>query len=152
MRAAIDNLNDPGAESPVPFHGYGAFRFGADTLVVLDRGDAVGLRQLIADKDYNSRKFRQSLRTRGILPCIPPKCRPQNWKRRQGRPVKQYTEEYRQRWPVEPGALRAGFAWLGHQRGLLVWHEAKSENFHTFCALACIRLALMAAVQCAPLY
>lgn len=61
-------------------------------------------RQLIADKGYDSRRFRQSLHARGIRPCIPSKRRPTNWKPRQGRPVKAYTEEYRQRWPVEPGA------------------------------------------------
>lgn len=58
-------------------------------------------RQLIADWGYDSRKFRQALHRRGIRLCIPPKRRPQNWKPRQGRPVNEYTEEYRQRWPVE---------------------------------------------------
>lgn len=66
-------------------------------------------RQLIADKGYDSRKFHQSPHARDIRPCISPKRRPKNWKPRQGRPVKQYTEEYRQRWPVE-----CTFAWLGH--------------------------------------
>jgi transposase len=98
--------------------------------------------QLIADKEYDSRAFRQSLHQRGIRPCIPPKRRPTNWKPRVGRPVKQYTEEYRQRWPVE-----RTFAWLGHQRRLLVRHEAKVDNFHAFYTLACIRIAL-AAVLC----
>ena len=65
------------------------------------------------------------------------KRRPQNWKARQGRPVKQYTEEYRSRWPVE-----RTFAWLGHQRRLLVRHEHKAENFHAFSTLACMRIAL----------
>jgi transposase len=103
-------------------------------------------RQLIADKGYDSRTLRQSLHLRGIRPCIPPKRRPKNWKPRQGRPVKQYTEEYRRRWPVE-----RTFAWLGHQRRLLVRHEHKAANFHAFYTLACIRLALMASVQCARL-
>ncbi len=79
---------------------------------------------------------------RGIRPCLPPKRRPKNWKPRQGRPVKAYTEEYRQRWPVEPGALWAGFAWLGHQRRLLVRHERKVEIFHAFYTIAGVRLAL----------
>jgi hypothetical protein len=34
------------------------------------------------------------------------------------------------------------FAWLGHQRRLLVRHERNAENFHTFYTLACIRIAL----------
>ncbi len=94
-------------------------------------------RQLIADKGYDSRAFRRLLHQRGIRPCIPPKRRPANWKPRQGRPVKPYTEEYRHRWPVE-----RTFAWLGHQRRLLVRHEHKAENFHAFSTIACIRIAL----------
>ena len=35
-------------------------------------------RQLIADKGYDSRKFRQSLQGRMPRPCIPPKRRPKN--------------------------------------------------------------------------
>jgi transposase len=99
-------------------------------------------RQLIADKGYDSWKFRQSLHQRGIRPCIPPKRRPKIWQPRQGRPVKAYTEEYRQRWPVE-----RTFAWLGHQRRLLVRHEYKAENFHAFFTLACIRIALIAMLR-----
>jgi transposase len=99
-------------------------------------------RQLIADKGYDSRKFRQALHARGIRPCIPPKRRPTNWKPRQGRPVKQYTEEYRRRWPVE-----RTFAWLAHQRRLLVRHEHKADNFHAFHTLGCIRIALIALLR-----
>jgi transposase len=104
-------------------------------------------RQLIADKGYDSRKFRQSLHARGIRPCVPPKRRPANWKPRPGRPVKAYTEEYRQRWPVE-----RTFAWLGHQRRLLVRHECKAENFHAFYTIACIRIALAVVLRQAPTY
>ena len=39
-------------------------------------------RQLIADRGYDSRKFRQSLHAGGIRPCNPPKRRPKNWKPR----------------------------------------------------------------------
>lgn len=80
-------------------------------------------RQLIADKGYDSRMLRRSLHQRGIRPCIPPKRRPTNWKPRQGRPVKAYTEEYQRRWPVE-----RTFAWLGHQHRLLVRHEHTAAN------------------------
>jgi transposase len=99
-------------------------------------------RQLIADRGYDSRTLRQSLHARCIRPCIPPKQRPKNWKPRQGRPIKQYTEEYRQRWPVE-----RTFAWLGHQRRLLVRHERKADNFHAFYTLACARIALVALLR-----
>jgi transposase len=102
-------------------------------------------RQLIADKASDSRKLRQSLYTRGIRPCIPPKRRPKNWKPRQGRPVKQYTEEYRQRWPVE-----RTFAWLGHQRRLLVRHERTAANFHAFYTIACIRIAVNRLIGASP--
>ena len=94
--------------------------------------------QLVADKGYDSRKFRQLLHKRGIRPCIPPKRRPKNWRPRRGRPVEAYTEEYRHRWPVE-----RTFAWLGHQRRLLVRHEHKVGNFHAFYTLACIRIVLL---------
>lgn len=94
-------------------------------------------RQLIADKGYDSRALRQRLHRRGIRSCIPPKRRPEGWKPRMGRPIEQYTEEYRHRWPVE-----RTFAWLGHQRRLLVRHERKAENFHAFYILACLRIAL----------
>lgn len=95
-------------------------------------------RQLIADKGYDSRKFRQALHRRGIRPCIPPKRRPANWKARQGRPVKDYTEEYRHRWPVE-----RTFAWLGHPRRLFVRHGHNAANSHAFSIIACIRIVLL---------
>jgi transposase len=97
--------------------------------------------------DATAHRRLQPLHKRGIRPCIPPKRRPKNWKPHQVRPVKQYTEEYRHRWPVEPCALWAAFAWLGHQRRLLVRHEHKSETFHAFCTLACPRIALIAVLR-----
>jgi hypothetical protein len=128
--------------------GVGEVRMAAATLATIQVPQRKGKpksrpRQLIADKGYDSRPLRRSLHARGIRPCIPPKRRPSNWKQRQGRPVKEYKEEYRHRWPVEPGALRAGFAWLGHQRRLLVRHEHKAANFHAFYTLACIRMSLL---------
>jgi hypothetical protein len=46
--------------------------------------------------------------------------------------------------PLARGAGRPldSFAWLGHQRRLLVRHEYKLENFHALYTLACIRIAL----------
>jgi transposase len=127
--------------------GVGEVRMAAATLATIQVPQRKGKpksrpRQLIADKGYDSRPLRRSLHARGIRPCIPPKRRPSNWKQRQGRPLKQYTEEYRHRWPVE-----RTFAWLGHQRRLLVRHEYKLENFHAFYTLACIRIALIAVLR-----
>ena len=127
--------------------GVGEVRMAEATLATISVPQKKGKpksrpRQLIADKGYDSREFRQSLHHRGIRPCIPPKRRPQNWKPRQGRPVKQYTEEYRRRWPVE-----RTFAWLGHQRRLLVRHERHAANFHAFYTLACVRIALVALLR-----
>jgi transposase len=39
------------------------------------------------------------------------------------------------------------FAWLGHQRRLLVRHEYKAENFHAFFTVACIRIVLVALLR-----
>jgi transposase len=122
--------------------GVGEVRMAGATLATIAVPEKKGKpksrpQQLITDKGYDSWKLRQSLHQRGIRPCIPPKRRPQNWKPRQGRPVKEYKEEYRQRWPVE-----RTFAWLGHQRRLLVRHEHKAENFHALYTLACIRIVL----------
>ena len=127
--------------------GVGEVRMAAATLATISVPQKRGKpksrpRQLIADKGYDSREFRQSLHARGIRPCVPPKRRPKNWKPHQGRPVKEYTKEYRRRWPVE-----RTFAWLGHQRCLLVRHEHKAANFHAFYTLACIRLALVALLR-----
>ncbi len=99
-------------------------------------------RQLIADKGYDSRPLRRRLRERGIRPCIPPKRRPGHWKPAAGRPLETFTTEYAQRWPVE-----RTFAWLGHQRRLLVRHEHKAANFHAFFTLACIRIAVRALLR-----
>lgn len=95
-------------------------------------------RQLIADRGYDSRLLRRRLRERGIRPCIPPKRRPDHWTPASGHPSEIFTVEYAHRWSVE-----RTFAWLGHQRRLLVRHEHKSANFHAFYTLACTRIALM---------
>jgi hypothetical protein len=46
--------------------------------------------------------------------------------------------------PLASGARRprGSFAWLGHQRRLLVRHEHRVENFHAFYIVACTRIAL----------
>jgi transposase len=39
------------------------------------------------------------------------------------------------------------FAWLGHQRRLLVRHEQKAATFQAFYTLACVRIALLALLR-----
>ena len=93
--------------------------------------------QLVADRGYDSRPLRRRLRARGVRPCIPPRRRPASWRPARGRPPSPFAAEYARRWPVE-----RTFAWLGHQRRLLVRHERLPEVFHAFLALACALVAL----------
>lgn len=127
--------------------GVGEVRMAEATLATISVAQKKGRpksrpRQLIADRGYDSRPLRRRLRERGIRPCIPPRRRPSDWKPATGRPLEQFAVEYAHRWPVE-----RTFAWLGHQRRLLVRHERKAANFHTFYTLACIRIALMAILR-----
>jgi transposase len=123
--------------------GVGEVRMAEATLATISVPQKKGRpksrpRQLIADKGYDSRPLRRRLRERGIRPCIPPRRRPGHWKPASGRPLASYTIENAHCWPVE-----RTFAWLGHQRRLLVRHEYKAANFHAFYTLACIRIALI---------
>ena len=72
-------------------------------------------RQLTADRAYDSRAFRHSLRKRGIKVCIPPRRRPQNWRKKRGRPVIADRDTYKQRFKVE-----RSFSWMGNYRCLLI--------------------------------
>jgi DDE family transposase len=95
--------------------GVGEVRMAEATLATISVPQKKGKpksrpQQLIADKGYDSRMPRRCSDRRGIRHCIPPKRRPTNWKPRQGRPLEEYTEEYRHRWPIE-----RTFAWLGHR-------------------------------------
>src|SRR5512132_610074 len=56
--------------------------------------------ELVADKAYDSRAFRQALRQRGIRPTIPTYRRHPQGKRPRGRP-RRLGANYRQRWKVE---------------------------------------------------
>ena len=70
--------------------------------------------ELVADKAYDSRRFREWLRSRGIRPTIPPSERRAMKRPKLGRPVKA-GPSYAERWKVE-----RTFAWLGNFRRLLV--------------------------------
>jgi transposase len=102
-------------------------------------GPRTRLAQLVADWAYDSRPLRRRLRARGIRLCIPPRRRPASWRPACGRPRSPFPEEYARRWPVE-----RTFAWLGHQRRLLVRHERLPEVYHTFFTVACALVVLKA--------
>lgn len=93
--------------------------------------------QVVADRGYDSRPLRRRLRARGIRPCIPPRRRPASWRPARGRPLAAFRAEYACRWPIE-----RTFAWLGHQRRLLVRHERLPEVYRAFLTIACALNAL----------
>lgn len=93
-------------------------------------------RQVVADKGYDSRALRRALRRRGIRPCIPARSYPRR-KRRPGRPVGSYQQEYARRWIIE-----RTFAWLGNFRRLLVRHERLVAVYHGFMLLAFVLICL----------
>lgn len=92
--------------------------------------------QVVADRGYDSRAFRQALRRRGIRPCIPARNYPRR-KPKVGRPIGTYRQEYAQRWIVE-----RTFAWLGNYRRLLVRHERLLGVYHGFMLLAFVLICL----------
>jgi transposase len=49
---------------------------------------------------------------------------------------------YKRRWKIEPGAPRAGFAWLDDFRRLVVRYERHVENYRGFMHLGCILILL----------
>src|SRR5215210_6851034 len=70
------------------------------------------MKELVADKAYDSRRFRKWLPSKGIKPTIPPYQRRERKHPKCGRPVK-VGERYEERWKVE-----RTFAWLGSFRRL----------------------------------
>ncbi len=81
---------------------------------------------IVADKGYDSDRFREGLRRRGIRPCIP--------YRRGRRPKpgrKPNLAAYRQRWHIE-----RTFARLGNFRRLLVRFEHSATVYRGFLYLA----------------
>jgi transposase len=93
-------------------------------------------KELVADKAYDSKHFRQWLRSRRIKPTIPPYERRERKHPKRGRPVKVGTG-YEERWKVE-----RTFAWLGSFRRLLVRHERYLSTFRTFFLIAFILVPL----------
>ena len=93
-------------------------------------------KELIADKAYDSKRFRLWLCSKGIRPAIPSYERRVRKHLKRGRPVKAGSS-YQERWKVE-----RTFAWLGNFRRLLVRHERYLSTFRAFCLVAFI-LVLM---------
>jgi transposase len=93
-------------------------------------------RELVADKAYDSKQFRQWLRRRGIKPTIPPNKRRPRRRPKRGRPIVA-GPGYRERWKVE-----RTFAWCGNFRRLLVRHERYLATFRAFFLIAFIIISL----------
>ena len=93
-------------------------------------------KELVADKAYDSKAFRQWLRSKGIKPGIPPYERRPRKRPRRGRPTKA-GPGYAERWKVE-----RTFAWLGNFRRLLVRHEHCLPTFRAFFLIAFILVSL----------
>jgi len=92
--------------------------------------------QLVADKAYDSKRFRRWLRSKKIKPTIPSYERWARKQPRRGRPPK-VGPGYAERWKVE-----RTFAWLGNFRRLLVRHERYLLTFRAFFLLALILISL----------
>ena len=93
-------------------------------------------KELVADKAYDSKKFRNWLRRRGIRPTIPPYKRRERKYPKRGRSV-ETGPGYSERWKVE-----RTFAWLGSFRRLLVRHERYLFTFRAFLLVALILVSL----------
>ena len=92
--------------------------------------------ELVADRAYDSKRFRRWLRSRGIKPTIPPYLRRKRKRPKRGRPVT-LGPGYAERWKVE-----RTFAWLGNSRRLLVRHERYLSIFRAFFLVAFILMSL----------
>ena len=89
-------------------------------------------KRLVADKAYDSRAFRQSLRRRGIKVTIPTLERRQRRRPKRGRPIR-VGPAYKSRWKVE-----RAFAWMDNCRRLVVRYERLPHCYHAFCLVAFI--------------
>ncbi len=94
-------------------------------------------KELVADKAYDSRKFRAWLRKRDIKATIPHFERRQRKKPKRGRPFAPVGIGYKSRWKVE-----RTFAHLQNFRRLLVRHERHVQVFRGFCLMACLLIAM----------
>jgi transposase len=93
--------------------------------------------KLVADRGYDSRRFREALRRRGMRMCIPPKRRPKQWKAKRGRPVVARKDDYRLRYKVE-----RTFSWLGNFRRLLIRWEHLFSVYRSWFTVAVLLLCL----------
>ena len=89
-------------------------------------------KELVADKAYDSREFRQTLRRRGIKPTIPTFERRKRKKPKRGRPI-QVGQSYQQRWKVE-----RCFGWMDNCRRLVVRYDRHLHIYRSFCLIAII--------------
>ena len=94
-------------------------------------------RELVADKAYDSRKFRAWLRSRGSQPTIPHFERRQRKKPKRGRPFAPVGAGYKNRWKIEPA-----FAHLQNFRPLLRGQERHVHVFQGFFRITCLFFAL----------
>lgn len=93
-------------------------------------------KELVADKAYDSKGFRNWLRSRRIKPTIPSYERRERQRSKRGRPL-EVGPSYSERWKVE-----RTFAWLGSFRRLLVRHERYLSTFRAFFLVALILVSL----------
>ncbi len=93
-------------------------------------------KELVADKAYDSERFRRWLRSKNIKPTIPLYERRVRKRPKLGRPAK-VGLGYKERWKVE-----RTFAWLGNFRRLLVRHERYLSTFRAFFLIAFVLVLL----------
>jgi transposase len=91
--------------------------------------------ELVADKGFDSKAFRQELRGRGIKPCIPYREWKNSKKVRKGR--KPDLSDYRERWHVE-----RTFAWIQNFRRLLTRFDRLKMMYLAFLYLAAIMICI----------
>ena len=89
-------------------------------------------KELVADKAYDRREFRQQLRRRGIKPTIPPYERRRRIQSKRGRPLR-VGPSYRRRWIVE-----RCFVWMDNCRRLVVRYDRHVHIYKAFCLIAII--------------
>ena len=89
--------------------------------------------RLIADRGYDSNRFRVFLSAQGIEPLIPARGKNRKATHQDGRKLRRY----RHRWIVE-----RTFAWLGWFRCLVVRWVRKFENYLALFHLACAMISL----------
>lgn len=98
--------------------------------------------QIVADRAYDSRAFRETLRKRGIKACIPTRRRPRNWRKKRGRPIVVDKETYKGRFKVE-----RTFSWMGNFRRLLIRWERLLTVYRGFCFFALALIAINALLK-----